>query len=271
MKKRLLCFCSVILIFSLATASFSACSKSNKKKAEKESSSQIESGTVSFDDLLSANTEDGTDIETEKTTESEKVNEKDTLPVESDTDDESETEAEIETQTSPKASLKYFSYGNGTCAVTGIGTYTDVYVIIPEKSPQGDIVTVIEDMAFFENASIKAVQIPSTVMSIGEMAFGGCSSLVYISVDPNNKVYTEVSGVLYSKDKSRLICFPSANQASEIFISVNVTEIANMAFYSTPSLKKINYGGTLSDWNKIKIGDKNYGIYSASLSFAVTE
>ena len=184
---------------------------------------------------------------------------------------EKPTEAPTEEPTEPAPSLKYVSFDNGTCSVSGIGDVKDVYLVIPEKSPSGDVVIAIEDKAFFENSTIKAVQIPSTVMSIGELAFGGCSSLVYISVDAKNRAYIDIDGILYTKDKTKLILLPGANPAGEIFISASVKEIAPMAFYNTTSLKTIKYGGTLSDWNKIKIGDKNYGIYSASLSFAVTE
>ena len=174
-------------------------------------------------------------------------------------------------ETEPPRSLKYFSYDNGTCAVSGIGDCTDVYVIIPERSPSGDIVIAIDDKAFFNNTNIKAVQIPSTVMTIGEQAFAGCSSLVYISVSENNKAFSELSGVLYSKDKTKLILFPTANPSTEITISVKVTEICDMAFFSSPALKQIKYGGTVQDWSKIKLGEKNYGLYSASVTFGVVQ
>ena len=273
MKKRLIYLLIALLIVSLCAPAFSACQ--SRDENESESSGGTETGTLSVSEHLSAEPN-----ETDTLTETEKPTEK---PTEAHTQEQTQTEKltdaptekptekVTEAETEPPVSLKYISNGNGTCSVAGIGNYTDAYVIIPEKSPAGDVVTSIDDKAFFENSKIKAIQIPSTVMSIGDMAFGGCSALVYISVDQNNKVYTDLGGVLYSKDKARLICFPSASGAAEIFISVNVTEISAMAFYSTPSLKSIKYGGTLTDWNKIKIGDKNYGIYAASLSFAVTE
>lgn len=257
-------------MLTMILPSFSACS--DKGESESESSSEIESGALTGNEHLSPELESDTLTETEAPTE--EPTEKETeAPTQKETEAPTEepTETETETETDPAPSLEYISYGNGTCSVSGIGDYKDAYVIIPEKSPSGDVVMSIEDKAFFENPDIIAVQIPSTVMSIGKMAFGGCTSLVYVSVDTSNKVYTDINGILYSKDKSRLILFPSANQTTEISISLSVTEISDMAFFNTPYLKYIKYGGTLSDWNKIKIGDKNYGIYSASLSFAVTE
>ncbi len=199
---------------------------------------QTETPTV---DMLTENeTEDATDVATEEET---------TAPV------------------VPAPSLKFLSNGNGTCSVTGIGDVTDVYVSIPERSPSGDVVIAIEDKAFYNDSHILAVSIPSTVMSIGNRAFGGCSSLVYISVNENNKAFCDIGGILYSKDRSRLVLFPASNPASEINIAISVTEIADMAFASAPNLKLITYSGSLRDWSNIKIGDENYGLFSAAMTF----
>lgn len=267
MKKTFLFFLSAVLILSFSLSLFS-CSEDHETESASDTDTAVESDTLVGEDHLSPGTDTAplpTEPETEEPTEAPT-----SAPTEPPTE-APETEEPTEAETEPPASLKYMSYGNGTCAVTGIGNYPDVYVIIPEKSPEGDVVVAIDDKAFFDNTSIMAVHIPSTVMSVGNMSFGGCSSLIYISVDANNKMFTDVGGILYSKDKTTLYVFPSANQATEISISVNVTEICDMAFFSTPSLKHIKYGGTLQDWIKIKVGDKNYGLYSASMTFATTE
>ena len=189
------------------------------------------------------------------------------ITTETPTQKETEVPTETETKEEEKV-LKFTSYGNGTCTLSGMGTYTDVYLIIPERSPEGDVVICIDEKAFYENSEIKAVHIPSTVMSIGEKAFGGCTSLVYISVDRKNKSFCDVDGVLYSKDETKLILFPSSSQASEITIPKTVREICDMAFFNSPNLKKISYSGTLQDWSLINIGESNNGLYSASISFA---
>ena len=280
LKKKILILISALLMLSVCTALFSACSRKSKD-TEKETDTEI--ATLSASEHLSPG-ESATEPTSEPEPDTQEATDTDTLSETNlETDTESPTEAPTETpteapteeptepETEPAPSLKYISFDNGTCAVSGIGDVKDVYVVIPEKSPSGDVVVAIEDKAFYENSTVKAVQIPSTVMSIGDMAFGGCSSLVYVSVDEKNRAYIDVDGILYTQDKTKLILLPGANPTSEIFISASVTEIAAMAIYNNSSLKSIKYGGTLSDWNKIKIGDKNYGVYAASLSFAVTE
>ena len=188
-----------------------------------------------------------------------------TAEVTSDAPNDEMQETEAETEAAPKPSLRFISYGNGTCAVSGIGSCTDLFVVIPDRSPDGDIVTAIEDKAFYGNKEIKAVEIPSTVSHIGHMAFGECSALVYISVDITNKSFTDISGVLYSKDGTQLLAYPAASGTAELSISVSVTQIADMAFYGCDTLEIIRYDGTLSDWGKIDIGDMNYGLFTASV------
>ena len=268
---------SCLLILSVSIPTLTSCSGRAGQETETDNTNEstIESATINLGEHLATEAKTEIITETEAITETEEqTTEKQTeAPTERPTEKPTEkpTEAPTERETEPAPSLKYVTFDNGTCSVSGIGDIKDAYVIIPEKSPAGDVVIAIEDKAFFENSTMKAIQIPSTVMSIGELAFGGCSSLVYVSVDAQNRAYTDVDGILYTKDKTKIILLPCANPTAEIFISVAVKEISAMAFYNTSSLKSIKYGGTLSDWNKIKIGDKNYGIYSASLSFAVTE
>ena len=173
---------------------------------------------------------------------------------------EETTEAEV---TAP--SLDFLSLGNGTCAVIGIGSITDTYVVIPQRSPDGDVVTEISEKAFYSNDTVRAIEIPSTVSSIGEMAFSDCSSLIYIAVDQNNKWFTDIGGVLYSADVTKLLSYPSASGAAAIAIPQSVRCIAPMAFYKSDNLKTINFEGSYESWSSIEIGEMNYGLFTASI------
>ncbi len=268
MKNNFLSLIAGLISLTLLSACFLV-SCNNKNKSESGQSVETDSGNSE------TGTYDASDMLNPFETESEGSSGGQALEGGGDSDSESNTFSESDSKNSEgdnnesdqaSPSLRFISYGNGTCTVSGIGTYEDVYVIIPERSPEGDIVTSIEDKAFYDNPNIKAVQIPSTVSTIGDRAFAGCSSLVYISVDKNNKMFSDSEGVLYSKDGSRLIAFPAANAAQEIDISIRVKEICNMAFYECDNLQRINYGGTFEDWNKISIGDLNYGLLSAAIS-----
>ena len=99
------------------------------------------------------------------------------------------------------------------------------------------------------------------------MAFSGCPSLLYITVDKNNTMFTDVSGVLYTKDLTALLCYPSGSGVSTVNIPLSVKKISPMAFYDCVNLKTVNYDGSAEHWSHIIIGELNYGLYTASVCF----
>ncbi len=180
--------------------------------------------------------------------------------------DEEPTTEEATTEAPREKSLEYVSNGNGTCTVAGIGDISDTCIIIPEKSPTGEVVTGIGDKAFYGNVRINAIQIPSTVTHIGSMSFGGCTSLIYISVSSENKSFIDDGGVLYSKDMKTLIHYPALKGNDALTLPNSLTAICDMAFYDCNSLKYIDFRGTMSEWAKIEIGEYNYGLFAVSVS-----
>ena len=232
------------------------------------SNSESESGTIQLPSHLEQSeasdseqqTTSGT-IETESTdnTESEYVGD------ESSSDGSTESSTESADTEAAEPSLEFTSNGNGTCSVTGIGTVTDSYVVIPNRSPQGDVVTSISEKAFYGNDTLRAIEIPSTVSNIDDMAFSACSRLVYISVDKDSRFFIDIGGILFSSDMTRLIAYPSASGASSISLPTSITRIDPMAFYNCGNLKTIDYAGSSEQWSKITVGEMNYGLYSASI------
>lgn len=163
--------------------------------------------------------------------------------------------------------LVYVSNGDGTCRLSSIGTCLDACVVIPEYAPSGDRVTSIASRAFYECATVTAIQIPPSILQIGELAFAGCKNLVYISVSEQNTAYRDIDGVLYTADRRKLLLYPSMRAGSAANISADVTEIAEMAFYNCTYLRTVVYGGTPEQWEQIKIAPKNYSLTAASKSF----
>jgi len=78
--------------------------------------------------------------------------------------------------------LEYTSNGDGTCFVSGLGTCTDVSIVIPGVSPDGETVTGIGAYAFEGYAGILRVVIPEGVTSIGDRAFNGCELLETVEI-----------------------------------------------------------------------------------------
>ncbi len=163
--------------------------------------------------------------------------------------------------------LSYLSYGNGTCKVSGIGSCIDACVVIPEYSPAGDLVIEIAPAAFYECATVTAVQIPASVERIGELAFAACNNLMYISVSSQNVAYCDVDGVLYNASRSTLILYPPLHAGTELFLDRRTVRIAEMAFYRCAYLKTVHYLGSPEEWDAMLIGSKNYALAAASMTF----
>ena len=176
-------------------------------------------------------------------------------------DNYNETEKRAQTtQKTPSSSTEPFlftSNNDGTCTLTAIGTFNDGDLEIPEESPDGDTVTAIADKAFENCAFLESVTIPETIKKIGNSVFKGCSSLKSISVSTSNTKYCSVGGVLFSKDKTELICYPSLKVGQSYLISTNVSSISAYAFDGVTYLQKILYQESSSRFQTIEIGIGN--------------
>lgn len=72
--------------------------------------------------------------------------------------------------------------------------------------PEG--VSEIGEGAFFNCKRLTSVFIPKELINIGMFNFFFCSSLLSFDVDINNNYFTSADGVLYSKNREKLIKFP---------------------------------------------------------------
>ncbi len=258
--------------------------ESSESESEKETESESDSDSSTAEELTysapsyeapeptesATSTQDETESLSETESQSETESNSDTVSEtesvsENESESESESDSEQETPTIelPADKLEYLSNGNGTCTLISAGESTDTCIIIPNKSPDGDVVTSIGEKAFFNCDFLSAVQIPSTVTSIGHLAFADCDSLVYISVSEGNPAFRDVLGTLFSIDGKTLLQYPCASNALSFDIPISVEEICDMAFYKCNSLRIINYEGKMEDWGQIDIGSMNFALFSA--------
>ena len=102
---------------------------------------------------------------------------------------------------------------------------------------------------------------------IGALAFADCPSLSYISVSEKNEAYRSLDGVLYTADLSVLILYPPRRVGESFTIHTATTVIREMAFFDCVYLKRIDYLGTPSQWERISIGSKNYTLLAIAKQF----
>ncbi len=183
--------------------------------------------------------------------------EKTTKPIQTDTPTPDNTESV----------LVFESNADGTCAVVGVSDKNVKSVIIPEESPAGDAVTEIEYMAFYGCGALESIEIPKTVRSIGERAFSGCTSLAFFSVDSANSKYSASGGVLYTKDKSTLVAYPTSRVGKSYLIASTVDRIGAYAFEDPVYLQKLLYGGSASKFSEIEIEQGNDCLSDISVTY----
>lgn len=192
------------------------------------------------------------------------------------TSPKSEALTESETEPTPilpdvSNGLQFTSLGNGTCALTGIGVCVDACIVIPEYSPFGDRVTEIVPRALYGASTVTAIQIPASVRVIGELAFAACENLMYISVSNANPYFCDADGVLYTLDRSVLLCYPPMRAGSVAVIEAATVKISDMAFYGCVYLTSVQYQGSPEQWEQIVIGSKNYSLTAAAKTFLLSD
>ena len=130
------------------------------------------------------------------------------------------------------------------------GNTWDGELNIPEEvAYEGDTYTVdkIEWIAFNDCTTLTKVRIPKTITEIWiypwlydcKNPFAGCTSLECIDVDEDNPIMCSVNGVLFSKDKTHLYCYPAGAHDEAYIVPDCVTWIGVDAFAYNPHLVKV--------------------------------
>lgn len=147
-------------------------------------------------------------------------------------------------------------------SVTTIGLHAFSYCKSLRSIELPDSVTLIGNNAFSNCFSLTTVSIPNSVTTIGNGAFDACLGLtsveisasvttmcegIFVScvklkniqVDDMNPFYKSINGVLFSKDGTKLICYPAAKTDYSYIIPDSVTTIENYAFFDCKGLGSI--------------------------------
>ena len=155
------------------------------------------------------------------------------------------------------STLHYEIIDNSTVKVVKSDDYKELTEIVIPKTVEIDgktyTVTSIDHEAFYFCTQMVSVTIPNTITSIGSSAFRGCRkmenvtipnsvnslgldvfygcvSLTGINVESGNNSFSSENGVVFSKDKKTLVCYPHGKKDATYSIPESVTIIGNESF-----------------------------------------
>jgi len=106
-------------------------------------------------------------------------------------------------------------------------------------------VTCIGWMAFSNCSSLTSITIPNSVTIIRDNAFVSCSGLTSFSVAGDNSNYSSKEGVLFNKQQTTLIQYPTRKQG-EYIIPNSVTTIVDYAFYGCSGLTSLTIPNSIT-------------------------
>ena len=99
-------------------------------------------------------------------------------------------------------------------------------------------VKIIARNAFWNCKGIRRIILPSTLETIGYNPFVGCDNIEFINQSPN---FVVENNILYSFDKSVLICCPLKTARSRFVVTESVNKIERGAFSGCSHLQEISF------------------------------
>lgn len=132
-------------------------------------------------------------------------------------------------------------------------------------------VKTIADYAFYKITHLEEIIFPDGLESIGQLALNQCTALKSLhitknvkdihpmalrvkgdyffefTVDEDNEYFTQIDGILYSKDKTQLVMVPSAKILGDFVVPDFVREVNSYAFCTKNQLSSVTYHKDISN------------------------
>lgn len=158
------------------------------------------------------------------------------------------TAEEVEYHVTEEGTIEIVSY-------TDSSTRTEITV--PDEI-DGRPVTSIKNFSLFNTDTLQKITIGKNIREIGDWALTNNKSMQEFVVSPENEYFTAVDGVLFTKDKKTLVCYPTAKNinvdrygqttdTTTYTVPEGTEKIANRAFYRCGYLTQVTFPASLKE------------------------
>ena len=137
----------------------------------------------------------------------------------------------------------FTTLSNGTVKITRYNG-SETKVTIPETINGFDVVA-IDFMAFARCWDVEIITIGKNISSIDDGTFSSCSSLKKVVVSDKNISYSVENDVLFNKDKTEIICYPTQKGDSTYIMPDSVQTINMNTFSKCAFLEKVELSENL--------------------------
>lgn len=135
---------------------------------------------------------------------------------------------------------KYTTKALKKCDINLLKNKKDIFRQTYEVNIANSYTSILTNTFNFDK-SITKINIPESITDIDVDAFYKCDNLYSIVVHKNNIEYSSIDGVLFNKDKTKLIKYP-ANKGDILYrIPNTVKTIGAFAFYGCKNLIKVTF------------------------------
>jgi hypothetical protein len=130
----------------------------------------------------------------------------------------------------------------GGVRITGLKSGIDPSSLIIPNELYGEKVVSIDGAAFRNRGNLKTVLLCENLREIRDGAFLGCVKLEAFAFwgATESQYYTVENGILYSKDKTVLVNYPSGKTEKGYVVPASVTTIGNYALIANPHLQSVD-------------------------------
>ena len=97
----------------------------------------------------------------------------------------------------------------------------------------------ISHEAFANLSNLEKLTLPKSVKTLGSNLFKNTTSLKHVDVEEGNESFASIDGVLFSKDKTKLICYPSKKNDESYKTPKETKELTSYSFDKNSYLKRL--------------------------------